>query len=190
MPAILTLVSLRSTPAMARRGSSRQLGRSCGRAVTTTLPRKLLVWSKVLVASVSICLPRERPSNPPMASPMPPTAWPAALPSWPVMWMVPVSGVTTVSVSLAPATEIEPRDTCKPISALSSSWLTGLSFLPAKSRGAVASSRLRMALSATATGATTCEVRDIGGSGGGGGRVAKAGGGLSGRKWSSAHSAP
>ena len=78
------------------------------------------------------------PSSPPMAPPMPPTVLPAVLPSEPVMWMVPVSGVLTVSASLAPVTDIEPRDTLRPISALSSSWMIGLSFLPVNSCGAEA----------------------------------------------------
>ncbi len=108
----------------------------------------------------------------------------------PVMWMVPVSGVSTVSVSLAPVTDIEPRDTVRPISARSSSLAIGLSFLPANSRGAVASSRSRMALSATATGATAVEICDAAGSGGGAGSLANEGGGVSGSKRSSAHSAP
>ncbi len=69
-----------------------------------------------------------------------------------------------------------PRDTVRPISAWPSSCVTGLSFLPANSRGAVASSDWPMAVSATATGAMTCEARVTGCNGLGGCRMASASG--------------
>ena len=59
-----------------------------------------------------------------------------------------------------------------PISAFDNRLLTGLSFLPASSRGAAASMLRWMALSATTTGAITYEERVTACSGGGGCSVA------------------
>ena len=54
-----------------------------------------------------------------------------------------------------PVTLIEPRETVMPMSAFDSSLLTGLSFLPANSRGAAPLRLWRSATSDTATGAIT-----------------------------------
>jgi hypothetical protein len=74
--------------------------------------------------------------------------------------------VEIVPPSGRPPTEIAPRATVTPLSALDSSLLTGLLDCPEKSRGAAASITVRIALSATAVGATTKDVRVTGFSGG------------------------
>ena len=117
MPAMLVPVSPKSSRP-ARLGSIRHADVICGRDVTTTLPRKSLRWSSVLTARFSICLPTSPlPSRFPIAPPIPPTALPAVFPTWPVMRMLPLSGVVTVSVPAWPEADMVPRDTVKPISA-------------------------------------------------------------------------
>jgi hypothetical protein len=150
---------------------------SCGRDVTITLPRKSVRWSSVFMARLSICLPTSPPPiRPPMAPPMPPTTLPAALPIWPVMRMLPLSGVMMVNVFDWPVAYIVPRETVSPISAWPSSCVTGLSFLPANSRGVAVSSVWPIAASETATGAMTWEARVTGCNGGGGFMMASASG--------------
>ena len=61
-----------------------------------------------------------------------------------------------------PFTVSGPRATFQPMSALPSRSASGFSFLPLSPRGALASSTSRIATAATATGATTTEVRVTG----------------------------
>jgi hypothetical protein len=146
----------------ARLGSIRHAGSSAGRAVTVMLPRMSTRWS--IVFSVSPCTPcfRLPPSRPPNA----PVMLPASLASWPVARNVPVSAVDTVSASTRPATASGPRAMVQPISALERSCVSGLSRLPARSRGAARSMASRSAPWVIATGVTITEVRVSGGSGG------------------------
>jgi hypothetical protein len=158
-------------------GSIRHAGVSCGRDVTTTLPRKSVRWSSVLAAKLSTCLPSALPPiRSPSAPPIPPTTLPAVAPIWPVMRTLPLSGVMIDSVFDCPLTDIVPRVTVRPISAWRSSCVTGLSFFPANSRGVSASTARAMAVSATATGATTRDVCVTGCKAGGGCMIAIASG--------------
>ena len=84
-----------------------------------------------------------------------PVTLPACVATCPVTRKVPLIGVLIESSLGWPFTAMAPRATVMPISAFDSRLLTALSFLPASSRGAAASMLLRMAVSATATGAIT-----------------------------------
>ena len=116
----------------------------------------LMLTAPILAAALA-------PSTPPIASP---TAPDALAVSDPVTLSLPVRGVDSDSTSCAPLARIGPRTAVQPISAFCSTCDTGLSDLPAKSRGAARSAVSRMAESATATGATTIELRGAATSGG------------------------
>ena len=87
-------------------------------------------------------------------------------PACPVMRSAPLRLVDNVMPLASPFTASGERATVKPISALDSTLLIGLSGLPARSRGAARSSASRIAGSAIATGAMMTEERVAGGSGG------------------------
>ena len=134
-----------------RLGSSRQSAVSAGLACTTTWPRSSARWSSTLLVNWPTVLPMDLSSRPVIE----PVMLPACVAICPVMRSVPLIGaVTAISFGL-PAMPKVPRPTVMPISAFDSRLLTGLSFLPASSRGAAASRLRRMAASATATGAIT-----------------------------------
>ncbi len=168
-----------------RLGSMRQLVPMIGRDDSVTVPRRSARWSSALPVRFCRPCPILPPSRPPSA---PPTlaAW---APICPVTRSVPLSVVETVSASVRPATAIGPRASVQPISALLSSSVSGLSRLPARSRGACCSIVSRMAVSATAIGAVTFDTRVAGRSGA---SAASVGGRLAprGNKASNPHRAP
>ena len=149
-PASVTALSASATCDV-RLGSSRQLAVIAGRECTTTLPRRSARWSSTLLVSLPTPLPSERSSRPVSE----PVMLPACVAICPVTRKVPLIGVLIASSLGWPLTANAPRATVMPISAFDSRLLTGLSFLPASSRGAAASMLRRMAPSATATGAIT-----------------------------------
>ena len=103
---------------------------------------------------------------------MVPARLPACVAIWPVIFKLPVSGVMTVNSLGVPFTAMVPRAMVMPISALDSRLLTGLSFLPNRSRGAAVSRLRPMATSEIAIGAITCDERVTGCKAGSGGRLA------------------
>ncbi len=160
-PRIVMLASATETCAP-RLGSIRQDACSAGREVTVTLPRMSARWSSVFSVSFCTSCPRLPPSRRPMA----PVTLPAWTAIWPVARNVPVSAVATDSPSGRPLTASGPRATVQPISAFCSSCEIGLSRLPVRSFGAVASRASPMALSAIMAGVTMVELRVTGLSGG------------------------
>ena len=145
-----------------RLGSSRQLVAIDGRAVTATLPRKSARWSSALPVKPSTLRPRLSLSRLVILPPRPA----ACEPTCPVTRNAPFRLVARCRPLASPFTASGDRATVKPISAFESALLSGLSGLPARSRGAARSSISRIAGSATATGAMMTEERVTGGSGG------------------------
>ena len=113
--------------------------------------------------TLPICLATLPPSRPPSASPTAPVA---LADSEPVTLSVPVSGVVSVSASCAPVAAIGPREAVQPISAFCRICEMGFSALPLKARGELRSAASRIAVSATAIGAITVELRGAAASGG------------------------
>ena len=183
-PAIDSALAPMATWAL-RFGSMRQSVLMIGRAETATVPRRSARWSRV--RPVIFCSPC--PRSPLIRPPSVPPTLPAPFAIWPVRRSVPLIGVVTVSASLRPTTTNGPRVSVQPMSALPRIWVSGLSPLPERLRGARSSMASRMAVSATAIGAVMVEVRVAGLSGG----ISTSLGGLlpaTGKNVLSAHSAP
>jgi hypothetical protein len=149
-PASVTALSASVTSAV-RLGSSRQLAVNAGLACTTTLPRTSARWSSTLLVSLPTSFLIDLSSRPVIEL----VILPACVAICPVTRKVPLSGVVIARSLGCPFITSAPRATMMPISAFDSRLLTGLSSLPASSRGAAASRLRLMALSATATGAIT-----------------------------------
>src|ERR1700759_2058672 len=116
-----------------------------------------------LMLMLPICLAALSPSRLPSALLTAPVAFDD---SAPVTLMVPFSGVAKVKTSAAPVAVIGPREAFQPISAFCKICVAGLSALPVKFRGVARSTASRIAEIEIATGASTTEVRDVGGNGG------------------------
>src|SRR5215471_9394055 len=145
-------------------GSTCQAAATLGRAVTVTLPLISALALSALMLTLPICLAALAPSKLPMASVTAPVAFDD---NEPVTFSLPVSGVDSDSTSSPPLAVIGPREAVQPMSAFCRSCDTGLSALPLKLVCALRSAASRIADSAIETGATTKELREAGGSGGG-----------------------
>ena len=161
-PATDIAVSPRLTCAV-RLGSMRQFAASIGLAVMATLPRISALAFSALMLTLPICLATLPPSRLPSASPSAPLA---VADNEPVTFRLPVRGVESDNTFCAPVAVIGPRAAVQLISAFCRIWLTGLSALPAKLRGAPRSTASRIAFSVIATGVMIDEVRGTGESGG------------------------